>query len=76
MHGIQIIGGAGMKKNFIITALFLIAVLLLSACGASDSILSGAEGESFSEKIPTMATSPVDVQTEFIAPQALQPVEL
>ena len=49
------------------------AVLLLSACGASDNIPSGTEGETFSEQIPAMASSPVDVQTAFIAPQALQP---
>ena len=60
-----------MKKNLTLTALSLVVVLLLAACGTSAP--SNTQGENVDKQIPAMATSPINVQTAFIAPQALEP---
>jgi len=73
---LKIQGGTRMKKNFILAVLFLLALLLLSACGTSDTTSSSAEVKNFSKQVPSMAISPVDVQTAFIKPQALEPQAL
>ena len=62
-----------MRNKTILIALTLVAILLLSACGTSDITPSNVNGENVGTQMPVMATSPVDVQTEFIAPQGIEP---
>ena len=62
--------GDGMKNNFSLVALCMFIALILAACGTNDTSPSTNKG--ITKNTPVMATSPIDVQNTFIAPQALE----
>ena len=65
-----------MKNTFTLVGLCLLAALSLAACGTTDTATNLATGKDTLQNTPAVATSPINVQTKYIAPQALEPQAL